>query len=141
MSLILNLPELSSRYSGAHITTLLWLTTKISYDKLLKRVARAYTHPEETTKCVLMEYSYTSRQYVQTGLPNIVEYVPNKNVLVHHALNNPEMIRLMDEYFGNNQNIKIYVRQKIKPNGTPDFHRKQLVVKFEPWTYVSKPKS
>lgn len=141
MAHIINLPELSKKYSQVSIQNLLWITSKINYEKVLKRVARAYTNPDEITKCVLMEYSYTSREREKQGLPNIVEYVPNKNILVHHALNSPEMIRLMNEYFGCNDRVKVYIRQKIKESGFPDFHRKQLVMKIEPWAYVSKPKS
>lgn len=119
---------------------MMWVMSKIDNKKLLNRIRYAHFNPSVTTKCVLLEYSYTSRAYENQGNPNIVECMPESKVLVHHALHTPDFIWLMDTLFkNNNPKIQIYARQKIKSDGTPDFHRKQLVVAFEPWTFVPQP--
>ena len=126
--------------NAASVYTMMWLMDQINYNKLLSRVRFAHNHPESTTKCVLLEYAYTNRNYVISGNPNIVEYLPETHVLVHHALNTPDFIRFMDSFFKNdNDKVTIYTRQKIKADGTPDFHKKQLVVMFEPWAFVTPP--
>lgn len=132
--------SLKSHSNVHNVNTMVWLIHQIDYEKLLRRVRFAFSNPEVTTKCVLVEYAYTSRSYVNSGNPNIVEYLPNTNVLIHHALNTPEFIRFMDSFFKNdNKNVTIYTRQKIKADGTPDFHRKQVVMMFEPWAFVTPP--
>lgn len=120
-----------------HINTLHWVLAKIDCNKLISRVRFAHNNPDFTVKCVLLEYAYTSRAYGLKGNPNIIEYMPRSNVLVHHALQNPDFVRLSDELFKNQlkfnlPNTTIYCRQKIKSNGFPDFHRKQLVIAFTP---------
>lgn len=122
------------------VKTLLWVLSKIDFKKLLTRVTCAYENV--ATKCVLLEYMYTSRAYANQGYPNAVEYMPNSRVLVHHALTKPETLQLLNKIFRTHDlNVTVYVRQKIGQDGYPDFHRKQLVVKFEPWTDVSPPAS
>lgn len=131
---ILNLYKFHNTNS---VRTMLWVMSKIDNNKLFERVKYAYEHPTEKTKCVLLEYSYTSRTYQQMGHPNIVEYLPGTTVLVHHALNSPDFIRLIDDVFCENRaGINVYVRQRIGSDGKPDFHRKQLVLSFDPWTFA-----
>lgn len=106
----------------------------------MRRVADAYEHPDRPVKCVLLEYDYTSWSYVRQGNANVIEKMPNSNVLVHHALHTPDFIRLMDHFFTNdNPRMTIYVRQKINSDGTPNFHRKQLVLMFDPYTFIPPP--
>jgi len=135
-----NVVDLFKHANQASVKTMLWTMTKIDYNKLLQRIAYAYTHPDKSVKCVLLEYDYTSWSYVKQGNANIIERMPNSNVLVHHALHTPDFIRLMDRFFANdNPRIKIYARQKIGSDGVPNFHRKQLVVVFEPYTFIPPP--
>lgn len=135
-----NILELYHHANTHSVKTMMWVLSKIDNTKLLSRVRYAHLNPHVTTKCVLLEYAYTSRGYEKQGNPNIVEYLPEAHVLVHHALHTPDFIRFMDSFFANNNpNIQIYARQKIKADGTPDFHRKQLVVSFQPWAFVPEP--
>jgi hypothetical protein len=139
---IVNIAQLFNTHTKQTLNTFLWLTAKIDYNKLSQRILRAHMYPNEKVKCVLAEYLYTSRTYEALGNPNIVEYLPNSNVLIHHALNNPDFIRFMDKYFGAQPNkVIIHVRQKIKSDGTPDFHKKQLVITYEPWAFIERPVS
>jgi hypothetical protein len=132
-----NVIELFKHADQNSVKTMLWVMSKIDYSKLLRRVAYAYAHPNETVKCVLLEYDYTSWSYVKLGNSNVIEKMPNSNVLVHHALHTPDFIRLMDNFFANDRRgVNIYCRQKIGSNGEPNFHRKQLVVSFEPWAFL-----
>ena len=115
-----------------------WVISQLDCNKLLDRIAYSCAHPDAVVKCVLLEYDYTEWSYVKRGNPNVIQRMPNSNVLVHHALNSPEFIRLMDEFFENDrQHVTLYCRQKIGSDGVPNFHRKQLVVRFDPLTFVS----
>lgn len=132
--------QLYAHANSASVKTMLWVMSKIDYSKLLRRIAHAYENPDKTVKCVLLEYDYTSWSYVKQGNPNVIERMPNSNVLVHHALNTPDFIRLMDSFFKNDHpRMYIYVRQKIDSDGVPNFHRKQLVLMFQPYTFVPPP--
>lgn len=134
--------EILKKHTVQTMNTFIWLSSKMNHGKMVKRVIRAYIHPNETVKMVLVEYAYTSRSYVEQGNPNIVEYMPDSNVLVHHAINTPDFIRFMDEYFGTEKDkVSVYVRQRINSDGTPDFHRKQLVLKYEPYALIPRPVS
>lgn len=133
--LVNNLVKLYKTANPNTVKTLTWVLSKIDYSKLMARVKYAYENPSEPVKCVLLEYAYTTRAHANKGHENIVDYMPNSTVLVHHALHTPDFIRTMDEFFGaNNDTVSIYVRQKIGPDGEPNFHRKQLVVLFEPYS-------
>lgn len=135
-----NVIDLYKHADQNSVKTMLWVMSKIDYSKLLRRIAYAYAHPDETVKCVLLEYDYTSWSYVKRGNNNVIERMPNSNVLVHHALHTPDFIRLMDTFFANDRHrVSIYCRQKIGPDQVPNFHRKQLVVSFEPWAFVPAP--
>lgn len=135
-----NIVELYKHANTFSVKTMLWVMSKIDYSKLLQRITYAYDHPDQTVKCVLLEYDHTSWSYVKQGNPNIIERMPNSNVLVHHALHTPDFVRLMDQFFVNdNPRIKIYARQKIGSDGVPNFHRKQLIVMFEPYTFIPPP--
>lgn len=110
----------------------LWTMSKIDYNKLLKRLWHAQNWPSSNVKCVLLEYDYTEWSHVKKGNPNVIEHMPNSNVLVHHALKNSDFVRVMTKFFEfDNRNVTIYIRQKIGPDGQPNFHRKQLVVMFD----------
>ena len=133
--LVDNLVKLNKTASPNSVKTLMWLLSKIDYPKLMARVKYAQENPSESVKCVLLEYAYTTRAYANKGHENIVDYMPNSTVLVHHALHTPDFIRTMDEFIGsNNDTVMVYVRQKIGPDGEPNFHRKQLVIMFEPYS-------
>lgn len=111
---------------------MLWAMSKIDYNKLLKRLWHVQNWPSSTVKCVLLEYDYTEWSHVKQGNPNVIERMPNSNVLVHHALKNPNFVRVMTDFFQfDERNVTVYIRQKIGPSGQPDFHRKQLVVMFD----------
>jgi hypothetical protein len=132
-----NIIELYKHADQKSVKTMLWFMSKIDYSKLLRRVAYAYANPDETVKCVLLEYDYTSWSYVKLGNNNVIEKMPNSNVLVHHALHTPDFIRLLNNFFANDrQLVNIYCRQKIGANGVPNFHRKQLVVSFQPYALL-----
>jgi len=133
-----NIVELYKHADQNSVKTMLWVMSKIDYTKLLRRIAYAYANPSDTVKCVLLEYDYTSWSYVKQGNANVIERMPDSNVLVHHALHTPDFIRLMDRFFANdNPRIEIYARQKIDSDRTPNFHRKQLVIVFKPYTFIS----
>lgn len=132
--------ELYKHANRDSVKTMLWVMAKIDYTKLLRRIAYAYEHPNETVKCVLLEYDYTTWSYVKRGNANVIERMPDSTVLVHHALHSPDFIRLMDRFFTNdNPRTMIYARQKINPDGSPNFHRKQLVLMFEPYAFIPPP--
>jgi hypothetical protein len=132
--------ELYKHANQNSVKTMLWVMSKIDYSKLLRRIAYAYDHPHESVKCVLLEYDYTAWSYVKKGNPNVIEKMPNSTVLVHHALHTPDFVRLMDSFFANDrQHVSVYCRQKIGADGVPNFHRKQLVVSFEPWAFMPPP--
>ncbi len=112
---------------------MLWIMTKIDYPRLFNRLWYANIYPNKTVKFVLLEYDYTEWSYVKKGNPNIIERMPNSNVLVHHAMKNPDFLRIMNQLFQfNERNVTVYIRQKIGSDGQPNFHRKQLVVMFDP---------
>lgn len=139
---VINVANVLKAHNQQSLKTFLWLTSKINYGKLYSRIARSCLYPNEEVKCVLLEYVYTSRTYEAQGNPNLIEYLPESTILVHHAINSPDFIRLLDNYFGvEDDKVSIYVRQKIKSDGTPDFHKKQLVIKFEPWAFTPRPVS
>jgi hypothetical protein len=117
-----------------------WMMSKIDYSKLLSRVTYAHLNPEKRTKCVLLEYNHTTRLNSKSGIPYIIEYLPGTDVPLHHVIQSPDFIRCVDSVFGNeNSKVKIYSRQKIKNDGTPDFNKRQLVAVFEPWAFVDAP--
>lgn len=114
-----------------------WMYSKIDHEKLLSRIESAYVNPEKATKCVLLEYNFTSVRSLILGIPYLIEYIPGTATPIHCALTTPDFIRAVDEVFvGNNRKIRVYTRQKIKSDGTPDFNIKQLVVCFEPWAFI-----
>lgn len=135
-----NLVQLYKHANQNSVKTMLWVMSKIDYKKLFSRIAYSHENPQMAVKCVLLEYAYTTRAYSAKGFPNHVDYMPDSNVLVHHALNTPDFIRLIDGHFLNDrERVSLYTRQKIGPDGTPDFHRKQLVLLFEPWAFIAAP--
>jgi hypothetical protein len=137
---VANIVQLYRHSNPTSVKTMLWVMSKIDYNKLLRRVTYAYEHPDETVKCVLLEYDYTSWSYVRQGNANVIERMPNSNVLVHHALHTPDFVQLMDYFLTNNHpGMTVYARQKINSDGSPNFHRKQLVLMFEPYTFVAPP--
>jgi len=122
------------------VNAVTWMFSQIDYRKLLDRVSCAHMNPEKTTKCVLLEYSHTTHVHAQNGIPYVVEYWAGTNVTVNSILNSPDFIRTVDQAFSNgNKRIKVYTRQKINSDGTPNFNRKQLVVMFEPWAFMPPP--
>lgn len=132
-----NIVDLLMHQNKNSAKTMIWLMSQLDYNKLFDRIAYAHVNPEETVKCVLLEYDYTEWSYVKRGNSNVIQRMPNSNVLVHHALNSPDFIRLLDSFFANDRHrVTIYCRQKIGPDGLPNFHRKQLVIKFDPWAFV-----
>jgi hypothetical protein len=112
---------------------MVWIMTKIDYPKLFNRLWYAHINPGKTVKFVVFEYDYTEWSYVKQGNPNVIEKMPNSNVLVHHAMKNPEFLKTMTDFFKlDGRYTTVYVRQKIGPDGQPNPHRKQLVVMFYP---------
>lgn len=110
---------------------MLWTMSKIDYTKLLKRMWYAKNWPNKDVKCVLLEYDYTEWSHVKEGNPNVIERMPNSNVLVHHTLKNPEYLKFMNDFFQfDERKVSVYVRQKIDPDGEPNPHRKQLVLMY-----------
>lgn len=111
---------------------MLWVMTKIDYPKLFNRFWYAHSNPSSVVKFILLEYDYTEWSHVKKGNPNIIERMPNSNVLVHHAMKNPEFLQFLAQFFKfNERHVSVYVRQKIGPDGQPNPHRKQLVVMFD----------
>jgi hypothetical protein len=115
-----------------------WLLPRINIAKLVERSRYAYENDNETVKCVLAEYVYTSKQHVKQGYPNHVEYMPYSRVLVHHAFSKPKTLEFLGDTFHNgSSNCKIYTRQKINYDGSIDIHRRQIVLMYEPWSDAS----
>lgn len=111
---------------------MLWTMSKIDYPKLFNRLWYAHINPGKVVKFVLLEYDYTEWSYVKQGNPNIIERMPTSNVLVHHAMKNPDFLKIMVNFFKfDGRHVTVYVRQKIGTDGQPNPHRKQLVVMFD----------
>jgi hypothetical protein len=109
---------------------------KIDYEKLQERILTARTNPDIPTKCVLLEYSYTSWEFIQQGIEDKSQRVHNTDVLVHTALNSPGFQDLANKILtGNNPKIHVYTRRRINADGNPDFHKYQLVLSFDPYAY------
>lgn len=117
-------------YSGQ--PALLWVMNQIDMKKLMERVSQAQYCPEIETKCVLLEYNYTTWQNVKSGLPDKSDRLPGTDLLVHSALSAPEFWSLAYQFIlGNDPRAIMYSRRKID-NDTkkPDPHRMQLILVF-----------
>ena len=98
-------------YSGS--TILLWVMNQIDMKKFGERVLQAQICPEIETKCVLLEYNYTSWSDVKAGLSDVSDRLPGTDLLVHNALSSPEFWRLANEYItGNDARATMYCRRK-----------------------------
>lgn len=117
-------------YSGE--TILLWVLNQIDMKKFVERVSQAQYCPDIETKCVLLEYNYTTWSDVKAGLPDVSDRLPGTDLLVHGALCSPDVWRLVHQYIlGNDTRAYTYCRRKID-NDTkkPNPHRMQFVLVF-----------
>lgn len=113
-------------------SALLWVMNQIDMKKFVERVSQAYYCTDIETKCVLLEYDYTTWENVKNGLPDRSERLPGTDLLVHAALSDPDFWRLAYQYIlGNDSRAHMYCRRKID-NDTkkPNPHRMQLVLVF-----------
>lgn len=138
MSLV-SLAKSIAKESYAGKSALLWVMNHVDMKKLMDRVSQAELCPDIDTKCVLLEYNYTTWESVKAGLPDTSERLPGTDLLVHAALSDPDFWRLAYEYIlGNDPRAHIYSRRKIdNDTGKPNPHRMQLVVAFD--KLVSEP--
>lgn len=112
-------------------TTLLWVMNQIDMKKLMERVSQAKYCTDIETKCVLLEYNYTTWENVKKGVEDMSDRLPGTDQLVHAALCAPDFPRLAKYISGFDPRAFIYVRRKINSEtGKPDPHRMQLVMRF-----------
>ena len=112
---------------------LMWVMNQIDMKKLADRVSQAQYCPDIETKCVLLEYNYTTWSDVKAGLEDISDRLPGTDLLVHSALSAPEFWGLAYKYIlGDDPRARMYTRRKID-NDTkkPNPHRMQLVMVFD----------
>jgi len=121
-----------SKEAHAGKTALIWVINQIDMNKFSERVFQAKYCPDIETKCVLLEYNYTSWSDVKAGLPDISDRLPGTDLLVHNALSSPDFWRLANEYIsGNDTRATIYCRRKTDYETNKTYpHRMQLVLAF-----------
>lgn len=113
--------------------TLMWVFTQINFKKLFYRVRYA-RNTGWSTKCVLLEYAHTSN--LRRNNMRVEQMIPGTSVSVHNALARPEFQVLLNKVLGDDgDNIIFYTRQKINPDNTPNYGRRQLVVVFYPYAF------
>lgn len=117
-------------YSGQ--PTLLWVLNQIDMKKLADRVSQAQYCPHIETKCVLLEYNYTTWESIKSGLKDNSDRLPGTDLLVHNALSSPEFWDLAYKYIlGNDPRAIMYCRRKVNHDTkTSDPHRMQLILVF-----------
>jgi len=117
---------------------MIYVLNKTDIKKFGDRVLQAHMHPSEKTKCVLLEFNHTAWGDVELGAADISDRLPGTDVSVYTALTSKEFQTLALKVFTNgNPKVNIYVRQRINSNGTPDLHKKQLVLIFDKGAYGS----
>jgi hypothetical protein len=111
-------------------TGLIWAINQIDMFKLAVRVVQAQSVLSET-KCVLLEYNFTEWKDVNSGKRDRSDRLPETNVLVHTVLSSPNFAKVARKYIaGDEPRADIYIRRKVRSDGTLDPHRYQLVLKF-----------
>lgn len=88
-----------------------FVRTQLNFVKFRNRAVLAEGNPHIPVKIVLMEYAYNKEIEANLRNPEFMNYL--RNMLV-----------------GSLPNVTIYTRQKIVNGNTPDFTKRQLVMKF-----------
>lgn len=122
---------------------LAWVMNHIDMEKLVERVAQATSNSFMETKCILMEYNYTSWSDIDSGHTDLSDRLPGTDVLVHSVVSNWLFLnKLSRSVIGlNDPRAHLYIRRKVCSDGTLDKSRRQIVLRFdkeEPHTPVSE---
>lgn len=115
---------------------LLDVLARIDFCKVIQRVWSAMENPSKETKCVLLEYEWTTLEDVRRGLPNKVTRIPNGRIF-HNACLQLDIWKTLEALFGNPK-IFVYRRRKYVDN-VENRHVMQVVLSIQPYAFCTLP--
>lgn len=115
---------------------LLDVLARIDFSKVINRMWSAMENPSRETKCVLLEYEWTTLEDVRKGLPNRVTRLPNGRIF-HNACLQLDIWKTLESLFENSK-ISLYRRRKYL-NGEENRHIMQVMLRIEPYAFCTLP--
>ena len=110
---------------------LLWVMSQIDTTKLMERAIQARYSKTSETKCVLLEYNYTTWKDVSDGCRDQSDRVPGTDLLVHNVFQSPVFWALVNQFLvGPESNAVAYVRRKVIDGEKLNPTKRQLMLIF-----------